>query len=197
MVFSISLDRIPGTILDRADKGGVTGRAFLDSVFFLSDGIMLTQIREISGIDGSTLQNWLKRHWVGNPANKLYTEDMLARILLINMMRDTMHLKDISALLTYVNGVAETTEDDIIPETQLYDYVCETLDRLDAHTGEIAQSDLTALVSEVTADYKEPVPGACVRLRTALEVIVLAYCSSLVSQQVAQMMKPICEALTP
>ena len=179
MVFSIRLDKIPGTILDRSDKG-VTGKAFLDSVFFLGDGIMLTQIREIAGIDGSTLQNWLKRRWVSNPVNKLYTENMLARILLINMMRDTMRLKDISALLTYVNGVTESTEDDIIPEARLYDYVCETLDRLDAHEGETTQETLTALIADVTADYREPVPGACVRLRHALEVIVLSYYASLI-----------------
>ena len=54
-------DRIPGTRLKQSDVDGATGLAFLRKVFFISNGVMLTQIREISGIDSSTLQNWTKR----------------------------------------------------------------------------------------------------------------------------------------
>ena len=51
---------IPGTVLNKAEKGNLTGMAFLDNIYFVSSGVMLTQIRDISGIDGSTLQNWTK-----------------------------------------------------------------------------------------------------------------------------------------
>ena len=57
-------DRIPGTKLKQSDMEGATGLAFLKKVFLISDGVMMTQIREISGIDSSTLQNWTKRGWV-------------------------------------------------------------------------------------------------------------------------------------
>ena len=46
---------IPGTRLKKADMGNVTGLDFLSKVFYISEGIMLSQIREVSGIDGSTL----------------------------------------------------------------------------------------------------------------------------------------------
>ena len=69
---------------------------------------MLTQIREITGIDGTTLQNWLKRGWVASPRGKYYTKEHLARILLINMMRDTMQLARIAQVLSYINGRVET-----------------------------------------------------------------------------------------
>ena len=82
-------DYIPGTKLLRSEMGGVTGMEFLSKIFFISDGVMLTQIRDISGIDGSTLQNWVKRGWVGNPKKKTYDKEQLARILIINMMRDS------------------------------------------------------------------------------------------------------------
>ena len=45
---------VPGTRLTRAAAGNVTGRDFLDRVFFPSDGVMLSRIRDVSGIDGST-----------------------------------------------------------------------------------------------------------------------------------------------
>ena len=42
---------IPGTKLNRSEMDGLTGLAFLKKVFFVSEGVMLTQIRDISGID--------------------------------------------------------------------------------------------------------------------------------------------------
>ena len=67
---SEQVNNIPGTILNRDKMDGATGLEFLDKVFFITDKIMLAQIREITGIDGTTLQNWLKRGWVGTPNKK-------------------------------------------------------------------------------------------------------------------------------
>ena len=71
---------IPGTVLRRDTMGNVTGMEFLKKIFYIQDGIMLSQIREISGIDGSTLQNWTKRGWVANAKLKKYDIDQLAHI---------------------------------------------------------------------------------------------------------------------
>ena len=89
MTIKIENRMIPGTQMDKQLMGNVTGLAFLDKIFYIQNGIMLAQIRDISGIDGSTLQNWVKRGWTGNAVNKKYTKDQLSRILLINMMRQT------------------------------------------------------------------------------------------------------------
>ena len=182
MDFGIEMKQIPGTILDRAKMGGATGGEFLDKIFYITDGVMLAQIREIAGIDGSTLQNWLKRGWVVNPKNKMYTKDQLARILIIGMMRDTMQLCDISFLLTYVNGDPGNLEDDIIPESQLYDYLCRVLDRLTG-AGEISRDSLVGLIGEVTADYEEKFGGARRRLTRALEIILMSYYANLVKRR--------------
>jgi DNA-binding transcriptional MerR regulator len=182
MDFGIEEKLIPGTILERTRMGGATGGEFLDKIFYITDGVMLAQIREIAGIDGSTLQNWLKRGWVVNPKNKMYTKDQLARILLINMMRDTMQLCDISFLLTYVNGDPADLTDDIIPESQLYDYLCRVLDRLTG-AGEISRESLVGLIGEVTADYEEKLGGARRRLTRALEIILMSYYANLVKRR--------------
>jgi hypothetical protein len=182
MDFGIEEKLIPGTILERTRMGGATGGEFLDKIFYITDGVMLAQIREIAGIDGSTLQNWLKRGWVVNPKNKMYTKDQLARILLINMMRDTMQLCDISFLLTYVNGVPGDVSDDIIPESQLYDYVCRLLDRL-IGAGELSRDSLIGLIDETICDYVEKYSGARGRLRRALEIIVMSYYANLVKRK--------------
>ncbi len=182
MDFGIELKRIPGTILDRTQMGDVTGEEFLDKIFYISKGIMLAQIREIAGLDGSTLQNWLKRGWVVNPKNKMYNRDQLSRILIINMMRDTMQLCDISFLLTYVNGDAETVEDDIIPESRMYGYICRLVDLLVGHV-EITQETLAGLIDECTADYEEKFPGARERLHKALEIIMMSYYAAMIKKR--------------
>ena len=80
----------PGTIIRREERYGKDGAEFLERIYFISDGIMLQQIKEISGVDGSTLQNWVKRGWIGNTVNKKYSRNQLARILIINMLRSSM-----------------------------------------------------------------------------------------------------------
>ena len=131
MKLDIKSELIPGTIMSKTQMGNVTGMEFLNKVFYITDGIMLSHIREISGIDGSTLQNWTKRGFVSLSKMKKYNKDQLARILIINMMRDSMQLDNISKLLTYVNGNAGDPDDDIIPESELYDYLCKVIDKLD------------------------------------------------------------------
>ena len=186
MNFGIELIQIPGTVLERQKMGGVTGLDFLNKIFFISDGIMLAQIREIAGVDGSTLQNWLKRGWVVNPKNKMYDKEQLARILIINMLRDTMQLSDISFLLTYVNGETDRAEDDIISESRLYDYICRLVDRV-TRIPLLTQDSLAELVAECTADYEEKVRGAGRRLHAALEIIIMSLYANVVKRRADQM----------
>lgn len=181
MYFELNNDTIPGTILKKKKMGNVTGMEFLDKIFFISRGVMLAQVREISGVDGSTLQNWVKRGWVVNPKNKLYDRDQLARILIINMMRDTMQLSKISFLLTYINGDPDCREDDIIPESNLFDYICRITDHM-IESDTVTEKDVLRIIDENTSDYKEKFAGAKNRLTKALEIIVITYCASLIKQ---------------
>lgn len=181
MKLEIESRLIPGTLMDKVKMGNVTGLEFLDKIFYITDGIMLSQIREISGIDGSTLQNWTKRGWVANAHNKRYSKDQLARILIINMMRESMQLERIAALLTYVNGRAGDKSDDIIPESLLYDYLCKIIDEL--VEGGDDGDNVKKLVSRTLDSYEECAPGARKRLENACEIIIYAYYAALVRQK--------------
>lgn len=174
-------DHIPGTKLKKSDMENLTGLAFLKKVFFVSEGVMLTQIREISGIDSSTLQNWTKRGWVTNAKLKKYNIDQVAHILIINMLRSCMQLDHIAFLIEYINGDVEDTSDDIIKDSILYDYICRILDRI-SETGGCALDAIGTIVQEITTDYVEPMDGAKERLDRALEVIVVTYYSALMKQ---------------
>lgn len=171
---------IPGTILKKSEMGNVTGIDFLSKIFFISDGIMMAEIRRIAGIDTSTLQNWIKRGWVENSKLKRYHMDQVAHILIINMLRSCMHLDRIAFLLRYINGSVNDRSDDIICASRLYDYICRILEKL---TGEDAVSSVKECIASVTADYEEKVTGARKRLCRGLEIIVVAYYASLLKQQ--------------
>ena len=171
------LKNIPGTILEKEKMDNATGMNFLNKVFYITNGIMLGQIREISGIDGTTLQNWVKRGWVGNPTRKTYDKEQLARILILNMMRDTMQLSRVIFLLNYVNG--EDERDRIVTESQFYDYICQTLERV-ASPDSAGLNDLEPMIENVLADYEEVSAGAKRRLAAGIRIVVITYYAALV-----------------
>lgn len=181
MKLRIDSGLIPGTIKIKADMGNVTGMEFLDKVFFISNGVMLSQIREVSGVDGSTLQNWVKRGWIGTTTNKKYSKDQMARILIINMLRSCMLLENIDELLHYINGKIDDISDDIIPESVLFDYICRIYDTF-SESGYETDSQLKSVISDITDNYSEPFSGAKERLCNALEIIIVAYFCSTVNK---------------
>lgn len=178
MDINIPIEYIPGTAKKRDECGGVTGGEFLDKIFFVSDGVTLSQVREIAGVDGSTIQNWVKRGWLNNTVNKRYSKLHLARILIINMLRETMLLERIDKLLHFINSNLDSREDDIMSEPILYDYICRIIDTLDRH-GCNGTADLRKTVEEVTSDYPLPDAEKRHRLNEALNIIIVSYFASL------------------
>ena len=169
---------IPGTVFPKEEMGNVTGMEFLNKIFFISDGIMFNQIKQITGLDVSTIQNWVRRGWVPNPVNKRYGKDTVARILVIIMLKKTMSLEKIDALLKYNNGTIGDVSDDIIPESKLYDYICRIIDKLtpgNESDPSLENDTLVKTIEECISDYEERYTGAKKRLVKALEIIVVSY----------------------
>ena len=186
MNLHISDSLIPGTKLRREQMENLTGMAFLSKIFFISDGVMLTQIRDISGIDGSTLQNWTKRGWVPLSKSKKYNIDQVAYILIINMLRPCMQLDKIAYMLEYINGDLEDASDDIIRASVLYDYICRILDAL-VEQNQCSFSSIRHVIEVQTAGYTEVMEGARERLTDALEAIVVAYYATLIKHHSDQL----------
>ena len=178
---------IPGTKLKKHDMGNVTGMEFLSKVFYISEGVMLSQIREVSGIDGSTLQNWTKRGWVANARLKKYNIDQVAHILIINMLRSCIQLDHIAFLLQYINGKIDDTSDDIIRDSVLYDYICRILDAL-TRQDVASKASIKEVIREQIASYEETMEGARDRLANALEIIVTAYYAALIKRSSDEML---------
>ncbi|MCE5236410.1 MAG: DUF1836 domain-containing protein [Clostridiaceae bacterium] len=162
---------VPGTVIPIEKSTGPGGEGFLNGIFAATSGLMLSQVREITGLDAPALQNWVKRGFVPPPEGKRYGIDQVARILVINMLRDVMQLEKIAFLLSYLNGNLLDTSDDIIPESVLYSYICRIRY---ACGGALSEKDVEKAIESCTGDYVEKIPGAAQKLHRALRIILLS-----------------------
>ena len=173
---------IPGTQLPLSSE---TAAAFsaMDPLLSAAGGLSLSQVTGITGLRASTIQNWVKRGFVPNPREKRYDETALARILIINILRDCIQLEKIHKLMQYVNGSVEDRTDDIITDRELYNMLCAAI----IHIGEQPLQNPRALDDEldnILGDYRGPRPDSRQRVKKALTVMLLAHSAATLKRQV-------------
>ena len=134
----------------------------------LGDGISLGQVSSITGLDPLVIQNWVKREYVSRPIKKKYYEKQLARILMINSLREAMKIEDIGNLMALINGDVEDESDDLISEENLYSLFVKVIYNLES-VDDIEKTIKNILKAEKRNDEK---------LKVALETMIYAYLAS-------------------
>lgn len=170
----MSEKHVPGTMMPLSDISGGMFSIFRPMIE-AADGLSLGQVCAITGLEYSTVQNWVKRGFVDRPIKKKYYERHLSRILIINALRDSMKIDSIAELLERVNGSVYDESDDIIPEGKLYDYLCEVIRGMDMTRD--TEEEAQRIIAEVTADYTGPSSDSRHVLTTALMAMTFAYLS--------------------
>lgn len=167
------IETLPGTTLSftGAPKGNYL--ASFEPLIDAGNGLAISQVASMAGIEISTIQNWVKRGWVANPIHKRYQMQQIVRIFLINMLRPVLQIDTIIQLLSFVNGKVEDTSDDIIPDLDLYNLLCGVIAGADV-AGLADETALQRIVESVAQAYEEPFPGAKERLFGALQAMALA-----------------------
>lgn len=174
---------LPGTTLPRTSPQGADAFGMLKPIFAVSPGgLLLSQVAELTGLSGSTIQNWVKRGWVSRPDGKKYGERQIARILLINLLRPAMQLEDIVRLLRFINGSVEDRSDDIISEDSLYSLLCSAIDELESGRNLSAET-IETLVRSRLEGYIGPTADAARRLTDAVCLMLLNVAASLLMQR--------------
>ena len=171
--------KVPGTNIPY--EGGDGMFSLFRPLIQATDGLTLGQVSKLTGLEGSTILNWVKRGFVSRPVEKKYRDRQLARILLISSLRDGMPLDRIGELMSFVNGDANDTGDDIISEEKLYDYFCSIIGR--AEHAALTEGYVRELTREVTADYQPPNENAADVLTEALTIMVLAYLAGVLKRE--------------
>lgn len=154
---------IPGT-----SKKFINEDAFdeFKKIIELTDGLSLCQVCSITSLDPSIIQNWVKRKYVARPIKKKYYDKHLARILLINSLKEAMKIEDIGKLMVLVNGDVEDESDDLLNEADLYNLFAKVIYKLD----EDEKKTIKQVMKSVNINNE--------KLFTALEVMVNAYIAS-------------------
>jgi hypothetical protein len=169
---------LPGTNIQMDLQGGQDYRRTLNAVFAITGGIYLSQLADMVGVPGATLQNWIKRGFVANPVNKRYTRRQTCRIILIALLRHILPLEDIAALLSSINHNLADEQDDLIDDSDLYLYFCDVVLNLPV-SGYFDQAVLSERVSAVARSFAdanpEVSPGNLDLLQQVLQTMVLAY----------------------
>ncbi len=118
---------LPGTAIPYDKRAGSDTYALISPIISATGGISLSQLSQLTGIESTTIQNWVKRGWVTPSSGKKYGERSVVRILLINIMRGTLRLEEIAQLMRIVNGDVVDMNDDILHDTQLYNLLCSVI----------------------------------------------------------------------
>lgn len=165
---------VPGTVLPWTEGLQDNAFAILAPVLAVTKGLTLSQLRELTGLEGSTIQNWVKRGWVENPDGKRYGEQQVVRIVIINMLRGSMQLERIIALMTYINGEVDDRSDDNIPDRDLFSLLCAVIYEA-GRTGVTDRDGLREIIQNHLAAYQGPNADAKETVTRAVLCMVLGF----------------------
>ena len=172
---------IPGTNTPYGDlKGGAF--ALFQPMIKVAEGLTLAQVCSITGLEGSTIQNWVKRGFISHPVKKRYFERQLSRILILSALRDSMQLDSIVALLKYINSYVEDDSDDNISEPELFDYFCNIVRKIDIEKG-ISFKEIDLYINEEIKDFKGPFSDSKQRVYNTLKTMILGYITGRYKQE--------------
>jgi len=168
---------------------GEMGFTKIEMLLKATGGLSLSQVCAVTGLEGSTIQNWVKRGWVAHPNGKRYEEVHIARILIINALKECIKLEHISQLMSYVSGQGKGASEPLIKESELFNYLCKALSIMGQFSG------VERAVEEVLTEYKGPVPGARAKLQKALSLMMYACVCSDVKRRTESMMRQVLDEL--
>ena len=102
--------RFPGTTIEVTCLKKDASRLLFDGIF-ATGGITLSQVCIMTDLEPYMVQNWIKRGFVSSPKKRVYSREQLARILIINMLRESLQIEKICGLMDEIHNYekAEST----------------------------------------------------------------------------------------
>ncbi len=165
----------PGTTIETSCIHKNSSKILFEGIF-AAGGITMSQVSNMTGLEPHVIQNWVKRKFLSSPVKKLYSSQQLARILIINMLRDSLQLELICNLIDVIAGEPDDKSDDLIGDEELYH----------RYVNMIAETDITVCNKDdimqkaelATDDFEEKSSGDRRRLIKILLVMFYAHTSS-------------------
>lgn len=167
----MKLTKLPGTNIPLEEQAD--GKQILEGLF-AAGGIVLSQITALADIEGYTIQNWIKRRFVSPPTAKKYSKNQFCRLIIINLLKDSLSIPEITGLLEYINGRLDDESDDIIGDARLYEYFVRTLRISSRRTAESFEEAAREAVKDFSVGNSENAE----RVVAVLVIMCIAFSSS-------------------
>ncbi len=186
------MQKLPGTLIPVEKTEPVYTASLLDTLF-AGGGLVLSQVTAYIGAEGYSVQNWVKRGFVSAPVSKRYTKRQFCRLAIINMLKDSIPIPEITWMLSYINGDLADEGDDIVGDDALYLYFVSMLAKLRTD----GEAEVRAAAQQATADYREPIPGGAEKVREVLCIMYYAYRSAQLAHRAGDMIRQSKLPVTP
>lgn len=180
---------VPGTTLKFTEQARNSAFSLISPVLEATGGLTLSQLTKLTGLEGSTIQNWVKRGWVPSAKGKKYYDRQILRTLIINILRGVMKLDDIVKLMSYVNGDVDDTSDDIIEEEALYNLLCRII--FAAEDNRAFETEALKKLIECEIEASDCICSDADKLKKAMFVMITAYRSAFLKKQMEDALKEI------
>ena len=165
----------PGTTIEASSLRKGSSRLLFDGIF-AAGGITLSQVSVMTGLEPYLVQNWVKRGFVSSPKKRLYSRGQFARIIIINMLRESLQIERICSLIQVIGGILEDDSDDLISDDELYHRYVDMIS-----DGEIDinnEASVKEAAQRATEGVEERIPGANRQLIRILQAMIYAHSAS-------------------
>lgn len=143
---------------------------------FLTDGLVLSQVSQLTGLEPYMVQNWVKRGYVAPPRSKKYSRRQFCRIVIINFLKDSFRLESIVRLMSYINNDLADESDDRVDDSLLYAYFVEALSMLTAQ--QLYEGETAGAIEKATLGFTGEQSDAKERLEQVIAIMLAAYGAS-------------------
>lgn len=165
----------PGTTIEVLHLERGASRVLFDGIFAMG-GITLSQVSVMTGLEPYMIQNWVKRGFVSPPQKRAYSRAQCARIIIINMLRETIQIDRICSLVETIGDVIDDTSDNLKGDDDLYHYY---VDMIAGNSINISdERSIDEAVKNATEDITEKEANAKQRLAKILKIMVYAHTSA-------------------
>ncbi len=169
------LKTFPGTTVEVSKLETGSSRQLFDGIF-VTGGITLSQVCIITGLEPYLIQNWVKRGFVSSPQKRVYSREQLARIIIINMLREALKIEDICLLIEIIGGDPNDRSDNLIFDDELYHSYVDMIAENDVNISDT--TSVTAVVNSAAESIEERIAGTRKKLSRILQVMLYAHAAS-------------------
>ncbi len=165
----------PGMTIETSKLDVDSSKVLFEGIF-ATGGITLSQVSVMTGLEPYVIQNWVKRGFVSSPKKRVYTREQFARIVIINMLRETLQIEKICGLMSVIGGDVNDPNDDLIRSDELYHRYVNML----ADIGDNPQdkASVTRAAEKAADDFSGASPSARAQMVRILQIMLYAHGAS-------------------